>query len=221
MATHLDEVKSVAGRTGQIDRPALERALAADGRAVAVFRDALRNASDNLSERFRRNEPIEGLVRERAVIVDSIILASWPAFRCASFASRRTWSLSAATAAASCIRNPTSTCCVLLDERDEQRSDEAIGRFLTFLWDIGLEVGHSVRTLDDCEAQARSDVTVADDADGDAAAERARPAVRRAAEEDRQDAHVEQRASSFARSSMSRPRGITVITILRTTSSPT
>jgi [protein-PII] uridylyltransferase len=39
-------------------------------------------------------------------------------------------------------------------------TDEAIGRFLTFLWDIGLEVGHSVRTLDDCEAQARRDVTV-------------------------------------------------------------
>ena len=28
------------------------------------------------------------------------------------------------------------------------------------MWDIGLEPGHSVRTLDDCEAQARSDVTV-------------------------------------------------------------
>ena len=80
MATHLDEVKSVADRTGQIDRPALERALAADGRAVPVFRDALRNASDNLSERFRRNEPIEGLVRERAVIVDNIILASFRHF---------------------------------------------------------------------------------------------------------------------------------------------
>ena len=49
---------------------------------------------------------------------------------------------------------------VLLDGATENNADEAIGRFLTFLWDIGLEVGHSVRTLDDCEAQARSDVTV-------------------------------------------------------------
>ena len=49
---------------------------------------------------------------------------------------------------------------MLLEDKTERNADEAIGRFLTFLWDIGLEVGHSVRTLDDCEAQARSDVTV-------------------------------------------------------------
>ena len=49
---------------------------------------------------------------------------------------------------------------VLLEGKTERNADEAIGRFLTFLWDIGLEAGHSVRTLDDCEAQARSDVTV-------------------------------------------------------------
>ncbi len=48
---------------------------------------------------------------------------------------------------------------VLIDNTDND-ADEAIGRFLTFLWDIGLEVGHSVRTLDDCETQARADVSV-------------------------------------------------------------
>ena len=159
MATHLDEVKSVAGRTGQIDRPALERALAADGRAIPVFRDALRNASDNLSERFRRNEPIEGLVRERAVIVDNIILAS---FRHFAGELCEQADLVAVGGYGRGELHPQSDIdlLVLLDERNEQRIDEAIGRFLTFLWDIGLEVGHSVRTLDDCEAQARSDVTV-------------------------------------------------------------
>ena len=33
-------------------------------------------------------------------------------------------------------------------------------RFLTFLWDIGLEVGHSVRSPGECATQARQDVTV-------------------------------------------------------------
>ena len=33
-------------------------------------------------------------------------------------------------------------------------------RFISLLWDIGLEVGHSVRTIPECQEQARKDVTV-------------------------------------------------------------
>ena len=37
---------------------------------------------------------------------------------------------------------------------------EQIGQFVTFLFDLGLDLGHSVRTLDECIAAARDDVTV-------------------------------------------------------------
>ncbi|EQD66698.1 PII uridylyl-transferase, partial [mine drainage metagenome] len=33
-------------------------------------------------------------------------------------------------------------------------------RLLTFLWDIGLEVGHSVRTVEECIEQSKADVSV-------------------------------------------------------------
>ena len=139
----------------------LDRALRADTTAVGPFREALRQASERLAERFKRDDPIETLVRARAEIVDQIILRELAlALRRASSRSLRTSWRSAATAAASCIRSPTSTLLVLLEGKTERNADAAIGRFLTFLWDIGLEPGHSVRTLDDCAAQARSDVTV-------------------------------------------------------------
>ena len=35
-----------------------------------------------------------------------------------------------------------------------------IERFVTFLWDIGLEVGHSVRTVDECAEESAADVGV-------------------------------------------------------------
>ncbi|HVS23531.1 MAG TPA: [protein-PII] uridylyltransferase [Gammaproteobacteria bacterium] len=142
-----------------IDRAALDRALRADTTAVGPFREALRQASERLAERFKRNDPIETLVRARAEIIDQIILSSW-----LHFAEEITDSadLVAVGGYGRGELHPQSDIdlLVLLEDKTERNADEAIGRFLTFLWDIGLEVGHSVRTLDDCEAQARSDVTV-------------------------------------------------------------
>ena len=102
---------------------------------------------------------IETLVRARAEIVDQIILSSW-----LHFAEELTEyaDLVAVGGYGRGELHPQSDIdlLVLLEGKTERNADEAIGRFLTFLWDIGLEPGHSVRTLDDCEAQARSDVTV-------------------------------------------------------------
>ena len=49
---------------------------------------------------------------------------------------------------------------ILLAEDNYTAHQDNIERFLTLLWDIGLKVGSSVRSLDECEAQARSDLTI-------------------------------------------------------------
>ena len=45
------------------------------------------------------------------------------------------------------------------DESDASR-DEALSRWITALWDLNLEIGHSVRTVKDCEREASADITV-------------------------------------------------------------
>ena len=40
-------------------------------------------------------------------------------------------------------------------------TEEKIGRFVQFLWDCGFEVGHSVRTLAQCKAEGKRDITIA------------------------------------------------------------
>lgn len=142
-----------------VDRAALERALAGEYSAVGVFREALKSASDSQNARFRRNEPIETLVRERALAIDQVIIAAWRHFARAGLVQA---DLVAVGGYGRGELHPQSDIdlLLLLDGPSATKTDEAIGRFLTFLWDIGLEVGHSVRTLDDCEAQARDDVTI-------------------------------------------------------------
>ncbi len=50
---------------------------------------------------------------------------------------------------------------ILLPDTESGQYDPTIEALVTFLWDIGLEVGHSVRTIEDCIEQSLADITVA------------------------------------------------------------
>lgn len=49
---------------------------------------------------------------------------------------------------------------IILAEKPNTEVEKKISRLVTFLWDSGLDVGHSVRTLDDCESYAKNDLTI-------------------------------------------------------------
>lgn len=49
---------------------------------------------------------------------------------------------------------------VLLDKNFSQQEKDRLTAFLTFLWDSGLDIGHSVRTLKEAIAESKKDVTV-------------------------------------------------------------
>ena len=50
---------------------------------------------------------------------------------------------------------------ILIDDSLSDRPLESISLFLTQLWDVGLEIGHSVRTLKECRELAEQDITIA------------------------------------------------------------
>lgn len=50
---------------------------------------------------------------------------------------------------------------ILLPDHPGAEYDNVIENFVGTLWDIGLEIGHSVRTIDDCIAQSSNDITIA------------------------------------------------------------
>jgi [protein-PII] uridylyltransferase len=49
---------------------------------------------------------------------------------------------------------------VLLDKKFDDQSKEKLSSFLTFLWDSGLDVGHSVRSVKEAVTEAKKDITV-------------------------------------------------------------
>ena len=49
---------------------------------------------------------------------------------------------------------------ILLDKEFNDQDKEKLSSFLTFLWDSGLDVGHSVRTVKETVTEAKKDITV-------------------------------------------------------------
>jgi len=46
------------------------------------------------------------------------------------------------------------------DCAEDKHRDEILSTWITALWDLNLDIGHSVRTVAECEAQASADITV-------------------------------------------------------------
>ena len=131
---------------------------AAQGSPAAV-RELLAEALEQLKARFFADEPIETLVHARAQLIDRLLQQLWSAY-CA--ASLRESALVAVGGYGRGELHPCSDIDILLLVTHPPQGAEraALERLLTFLWDIGLEVGHSVRTIEECIEQSKADVSV-------------------------------------------------------------
>ncbi|HEX3602987.1 MAG TPA: [protein-PII] uridylyltransferase [Steroidobacteraceae bacterium] len=121
-----------------------------------TFRQVLDQGTELLKDRFVADEPIEDLVRDRARLVDIALRTAWVKFA----------GDLALVAVGGYGRGELHPCSdidimVLLPKSDSADWQPDIERFLTFLWDIGLEVGHSVRSIDDCQRESLADISVA------------------------------------------------------------
>ena len=135
-------------------------ALADDQEPAPRIRDAVAATQARLDERFRRGEPVTALVEERARFVDDVLAHAWHRFGLDDHAHR---ALVAVGGYGRGELHPGSDIDLLILARRAMRGDarERVKDFVAFLWDIGLAVGNSVRTVRECVAEARRDVTVA------------------------------------------------------------
>lgn len=125
---------------------------------IPVFKDAINAANTQFNRRFLEAEDIRTLIYERALFIDCVLHYAWFQFEWPS-----NISLEAVGGYGRGELHPASDIDLLILYRVEvfESCKDNIEKFLTFLWDIGLEIGSSVRTLAECLEIARSDITVA------------------------------------------------------------
>ncbi|MGO9036798.1 MAG: [protein-PII] uridylyltransferase [Steroidobacteraceae bacterium] len=126
----------------------------------AAFRQVLDHGGELLRERFLADDAIEDLVRDRSRLVDIALRTAWVRHT-GKFA--EDLALVAVGGYGRGELHPSSDIdiMVLLPKSDSADWQPDIEKFLTFLWDIGLEVGHSVRSIDDCQRESLADISVA------------------------------------------------------------
>ena len=135
----------------------LDRRLAGGEPELSAFKQTLREAKKISAERFEQGISAKLLVRSAAAFIDAILQRVWTRF------------LPPGTEA--CLvavggygrgeLHPGSDVDVLiLTAQDPQALAAHLEPLVMFLWDIGLEIGHSVRSVEQCVEEAAADITV-------------------------------------------------------------
>jgi len=125
----------------------------------AFFRSALSISQAHLKTQFESGADIVELVHQRSHFVDEVLTKLW--------AQHLSDDIPIAMLAVGGYGrgelHPYSDIDLLLilAEAISDKPPESLSSFLTQLWDIGLEIGHSVRTINECRQQAQDDITIA------------------------------------------------------------
>lgn len=143
----------------EIDEEALLRELQQKNLPLPVVKPVLSRIRDEANAYFHETLDAATLVPHRADLIDKVLRVLW------TFRSLPTDGL-ALIAVGGYGRgelHPHSDIDVLLLARDESAIDNNasdLQDFITLLWDLKLDVGHSVRTLDECVTEASGDLTI-------------------------------------------------------------
>ncbi len=141
------------------DRGQFQAELALKASPIAAFKKAIRRAHEVLDLRFKEGRDVRRLVEDRAWCIDQILREAWAQF---DWSEDADIALLAVGGYGRGELHPYSDIdlLLLLDSADHEIFRDSIERFLTLLWDIGLEVGQSVRSVDECASEAQADLTV-------------------------------------------------------------
>ncbi len=127
---------------------------------VAQLKSQLDLFANEQKQAFLNHHPVTDLVLSRAEYMDLLLTRLW---RYYGFSEIHNISLVAVGGYGRGELHPLSDIDILVLSKHKLPSElEAkLSEFITLLWDLRLEVGHAVRTVEECAAIGREDLTVA------------------------------------------------------------
>ena len=149
--------------TAVFDGQALDARLAAGVAPLTAFRELLKTGRETFRQRyFEKPAATPRLVADNAAFVDAVLRRVWELHRPALPAKTRVALITVGGYGRGEL-HPASDIdlLILFDRFDAATAQGFVESFVRFLWDIGLEIGHSVRTVKECVSAAKADLTIA------------------------------------------------------------
>ncbi len=141
-----------------IDIKTLHSELFEEAHPAKRFRHALESAKNALDELYLEGADIRHLIATKAWIMDEALKGLW-----LRFGFDDEVSLIAVGGYGRGELQPHSDIdlLVLIKSELSEELGSKLSDFITLLWDLKLDIGHSVRTIDECIQVAKEDVTIA------------------------------------------------------------
>ena len=142
-----------------MDRSELESRICNDRSPVSAARQLLRESYDADADAFREGADVRALVRSRADTVDTVLRLIWNRY---PFARSEDIALIAVGGYGRGELHPHSDIDLLILTREGMAPEwqDDLGAFITLLWDLKLDIGHSVRSMDESISAAREDISI-------------------------------------------------------------
>jgi [protein-PII] uridylyltransferase len=138
------------------------KATSDNSECIRIYKQILEQARQQQRQQFEQGINAARLTRLRADSIDGVLIHAWQSL-VTHDQNEDVPALVAVGGYGRAELHPGSDIDImlLLPGNDDKPWREQLTNFLTLLWDIGLEVGQSVRSIADCIEQAQADITVA------------------------------------------------------------
>lgn len=140
------------------DRGQFRAEITLSNSAVPAYKKCLKKAETTMNQWFDEGENIQTLVRGRAWLIDQILSLAWSHL----LDGNDDIALLAVGGYGRGELHPFSDIdlLILLQKEDPGDHRKGIEQFLTLLWDINLQAGSSVRSINECARQASKDLSI-------------------------------------------------------------
>ena len=134
--------------------------LAKTNSPINCFKIAITETRDLLNKRFKSKANIKEIISDFTNFIDQILIVAWEQY---DWGNKKNISLLAVGGYGRSELHPYSDIDIhiLLAKNNHKKYRKNIESFLTFLWDIGLEVSQSVRTINENKKESANDITIA------------------------------------------------------------